>query len=214
MLIEGVELEAPAAPLHELLAAGLAAHPDEPALVSAQRRMTWRELEDASLALAGAYLRIGLKRGDRIASLMPNRIALIVHYLACFKAGLVVTPLNYRYTHREIDHALAVSGASALLAHVERVEDLEASELVGSLALGTIGYADASDEEPGEGAAFGRSFDDLLGGRAGRRAAAARALRPGGDLLHLGQHRPGEGRHPHARDAALDDGQRRSPPSN
>ena len=164
MLIEGVELEAPAAPLHELLAAGLAAHPDEPALVSAQRRMTWRELEDASLALAGAYLRIGLKRGDRIASLMPNRVALVVHYLACFKAGLVVTPLNYRYTHREIDHALAVSGAVALLAHVERTEDLEASELVGSLALGTIGYADASDEEPGEGAAFGRGFEDLLAG--------------------------------------------------
>lgn len=59
-----------------------------------------------------------------------GRIALLIHYLACFKAGLVVTPLNYRYIHREIDHALAVSGASALLAHVERVEDLEASELV------------------------------------------------------------------------------------
>jgi acyl-CoA synthetase (AMP-forming)/AMP-acid ligase II len=34
---------------------------------------------------------------------MPNRIDLVVHYLACFKAGLVATPLNYRYTYREID---------------------------------------------------------------------------------------------------------------
>ena len=58
---------------------------------------------------------------------MPNRIDLVVHYLACFKAGLVATPLNYRYTFREIDHALEVSGAGALLAHVERAEDLAAS---------------------------------------------------------------------------------------
>jgi len=40
-------------------------------------------------------------------------LALVVHYLACFKAGLVVTPLNYRYTFREIDHALEVSGERA-----------------------------------------------------------------------------------------------------
>jgi long-chain acyl-CoA synthetase len=160
MLIEGADLEAPAAPLHELLAAGLAAHPDALALVSAERRMSWRELEDASLALAGAYLEIGLKRGDRIASLMPNRISLMIHYLACFKTGLVATPLNYRYTHREIDHALEVSGASALLAHVERVEDLEASELAGSLALGTIGYSDAG--ATAGGAALARRFEDLL----------------------------------------------------
>ena len=51
---------------------------------------------------------------------MPNRIDLVVHYLACFRAGLIATPLNYRYTHREIDQALAVSGARALLAHAER----------------------------------------------------------------------------------------------
>ena len=37
---------------------------------------------------------------------MPNRTALLIHYLACFRAGLVAVPLNYRYTHREIDHAL------------------------------------------------------------------------------------------------------------
>ena len=31
---------------------------------------------------------------------MPNRVDLVVHYLACFKAGLIATPLNYRYTAR------------------------------------------------------------------------------------------------------------------
>ena len=50
---------------------------------------------------------LGLAPGDRVASLMPNRGALLVHYLACFKAGLVAAPLNYRYQAPEVDHALA-----------------------------------------------------------------------------------------------------------
>ncbi len=159
MLIDGAPLEAPAPPLDELLGAGLAAAPHEVAMVSAERRMSWRELEDASVALACGYRALGLEPGDRIASLMPNRIGLAIHYLACFKAGLVVTPLNYRYTFREIDHALEVSGAVALLAHAERTEDLAASELVGELALGTISYG--APEAEG-----GRRFEALLDGDA------------------------------------------------
>jgi acyl-coenzyme A synthetase/AMP-(fatty) acid ligase len=126
--------------------------------------------------LAAGYLSLGLEPGDRLASLMPNRVALAVHYLACFKAGLVTTPLNYRYTAGEIDHALSVTTAAALVAHSERAADLAASELVDSLPRGTIVFRDAPDEEvPGaaQGAAtlhakddtdvrWDHRFDDLL----------------------------------------------------
>jgi len=44
MLIDGLPLESPAAPLNDLLRVGLDAHPEEPALVSAVRSMSWREL--------------------------------------------------------------------------------------------------------------------------------------------------------------------------
>lgn len=124
----------------DVLHAGLDADADGLALISARTRLTWHELEDMSSRLAGGYLELGLQPGDRIASLMPNRFELVVHYLACFKAGLVATPLNYRYTATEIDHALAVSDARVLLAHVERDEDLAASKRVARLPLDTIGY--------------------------------------------------------------------------
>ncbi len=94
MLIDGLPLEAPAAPLNDLLRAGLESTPEAPALVSAQRSISWRELDEESRRLAGGYREMGLEPGDRVASLMPNRIALLVHYLACFKTGLVATPLN------------------------------------------------------------------------------------------------------------------------
>jgi long-chain acyl-CoA synthetase len=162
VLIDGLPLEAPAAPLNDLLRVGLDAGPEEVALVSATRSMSWAELEEEAERLAGGYRGLGLEPGDRVASLMPNRIALIVHYLACFKAGLVVTPLNYRYTHREIDHALQVSGARALLAHVERFEDVGESDLAGALPLGVVAYADP--EGPGTAADVDWSpdFDSLL----------------------------------------------------
>ncbi len=155
MLIDGDPLESPAAPLSELLRVGLAA-PEEVALVSADRSLTWGVLEEESARLAGGYRGIGLEPGDRVASLMPNRVALVVHYLACFKAGLVATPLNYRYTFREIDHALEVSGARVLLAHVERGEDLARSGRAGELELGTLTYPEdfetllAADPLPSE----------------------------------------------------------------
>jgi hypothetical protein len=93
MQLEGAPLAFPAAPLNELLRAGLETAPDDIALVSIARSVSWLELDRVSAALAP---------GDRIASVMPNRIDLLVHYLACFKADLVATPLNYRYTFREI----------------------------------------------------------------------------------------------------------------
>ena len=106
------------------IAARSCRQPDAVAVESAYRRLTWAELEEESARLAAGYLSLGLEPGDRLASLMPNRVALVVHYLACFKAGLVATPLNYRYTAREIDHALSVSTAAALVAHGERAADI------------------------------------------------------------------------------------------
>jgi long-chain acyl-CoA synthetase len=145
----GRALERPARP-SDLVRAGLDADPDGLALISAETRWTWRTLDDLSNRLAVSLLGLGLSSGDRVASLMPNRPALVVHYLACFKAGLVATPLNYRYMAPEIDHALAVSRARVLLAHVEREEDLAASQLVQQLPLGTISFGG----ERGTGPAF------------------------------------------------------------
>jgi long-chain acyl-CoA synthetase len=149
----GAELQQRATP-SDLLRAGLESDPDGLALVSARTRLTWQALDDMSSGLASGYLELGLEGGDRVASLMPNRFELVVHYLACFKAGLVATPLNYRYTAHEIDHALAFSDARVLLAHVERNQDLSASKRVAQLPLGRIDYGGAADDGP--------TLEDLL----------------------------------------------------
>ena len=140
--------------LDALLKAGLQSKPHELALVSRDARWSWHELDAASSRLAAGYLDLGLQPGDRFASLMPNRCELEIHYLACVKAGLVATPLNYRYMAPEIDHALAVSEASILLVHAERCGDLEQSKRSKTLPLGRI-IAEGSDRSE-------MCFEDLL----------------------------------------------------
>jgi long-chain acyl-CoA synthetase len=140
----------------QLLRPGLDARPDDTALVSSRARWTWRQIDEKSDRLALGLLSLGLRPGDRVASLMPNRPALLVHYLACIKAGLVAVPLNYRYMPPEIDHALEVSGAAILFSHVERDADVAASRLAGRLPLGRVCYGAA------EGGGAIPRFEDLV----------------------------------------------------
>ncbi|MEO1100591.1 MAG: phage portal protein, partial [Pseudomonadota bacterium] len=69
---------------------------------------------------------------------LPNCGELLVYYLACFKAGLVMTPLNYRYTPANIDYALGFSDVQMLFFHAERQADISASQLAKHLPKGLI----------------------------------------------------------------------------
>ena len=113
MPLNGNPLNSPVS-ITDLLGEGLAHQPDALAMVSTTSRWSWRELDQVTHNLAVNLLpdisypslTVRLEPGDRIASLMPNRAALITHYMACMRAGLVAVPLNYRYMSPEIDHAL------------------------------------------------------------------------------------------------------------
>jgi long-chain acyl-CoA synthetase len=142
MPLSGPPLDQPI-DISDLLRAGLEGNPDATAMVSAEMCWTWRELNSVTDRLAANLLALGLKPGDRAATLMPNRTALLIFYISCFKAQLVVTPLNYRYTPREIDHALKISRATLLFSHVEREADWRASRNLGGLACGMVTYGGA-----------------------------------------------------------------------
>ncbi|MCG7521878.1 class I adenylate-forming enzyme family protein [Ruegeria sp. Ofav3-42] len=132
--------------LSSLLETGLSERPDEPALISMQASWTWRELDRDADRLARNLLSLGLKPGDRVASLLPNRCISEVLYIACIRAGLVATPLNYRYMAPEIDHALSVSKAALMVAHTERQQDLLLSAEVPQLPSGTLFYGPSKQE--------------------------------------------------------------------
>ncbi len=137
MPFHGPALTRPLA-LEDPLALGLGRDPTAVALQDLTTALGWAELDRRTERLARSYRALGLRRGDRLASLIPNRVDLVVHYLAGLRSGLVLTPLNYRYVPPEIDHALRVSGAAALVFHAERQDDIRACTQTASLRLGLI----------------------------------------------------------------------------
>jgi len=78
------------------------------------KSISFREVDDASRALAAWLQGIGLERGDRVAVMMPNVPQYPVVVAAILRAGYVVVNVNPQYTPRELEHQLKDSGAKAI----------------------------------------------------------------------------------------------------
>lgn len=91
-------------------------HPDRPAYINMGKTLTFRKLEERSRAFA-AYLQneLNLKRGDRVALMMPNLLQYPIALFGVLRAGLVVVNVNPLYTPRELEHQLQDSGAVAIV---------------------------------------------------------------------------------------------------
>ncbi len=99
-------------------------YPDNVALIFLGSQMTYRELGVYAQRLCASFQHeLGLKKGDRIALMLPNSFQYPVALYAAFKAGLVVVNCNPLYTVREVKHILSDSGAKAIIV-VENFADV------------------------------------------------------------------------------------------
>jgi len=103
--------------LYTLVADHAARRPDAFALRDSRQRLTWAELLAAVDAIAADLDRAGLKRGERVAVWLPNRVEALAVFLACSRQGYVCNPsLHRNYTVAEIVELLARTRAAALFA--------------------------------------------------------------------------------------------------
>ncbi|WP_371316307.1 long-chain-fatty-acid--CoA ligase FadD [Shewanella sp. NIFS-20-20] len=89
---------------------------DQSAYMNMGAVLTYRKLEERSRAFA-AYLQnqLKLKKGDRVAIMMPNLLQYPIALFGVLRAGLVVVNVNPLYTPRELKHQLQDSGAKAIV---------------------------------------------------------------------------------------------------
>ena len=87
-----------------------------PAFSNLGASMSFAELDQSSRDFA-AYLQtsLGLRKGDRVALMMPNLLQYPVALFGVLRAGLVVVNVNPQYTVPELEHQLRDSGASAIV---------------------------------------------------------------------------------------------------
>src|SRR5881397_4376435 len=101
--------------LVELLEESFAKFADRKAFICMDKSISYRDLDQMSVAL-GAYLQgRGLQRGARVAIMMPNVLQYPVATAAVLRAGFAVVNVNPLYTPRELEHQLKDSGAEAIV---------------------------------------------------------------------------------------------------
>lgn len=80
------------------------------------RMITWGELDRWSDGIAAWLQRRGVRKGDRVALLLPTCPQYIIAFLGVLKAGAIVVPISVMAKTLEAEHYLEDSGASVLIA--------------------------------------------------------------------------------------------------
>ena len=100
----------------QVLRASIDKFRDKPAFSNLGRTLTYGDIDRLSAQFA-AYLlgELKLKKGDRVAIMMPNCLQYPIATFGILRAGLTVVNVNPLYTPRELRHQLADSGAVAIV---------------------------------------------------------------------------------------------------
>ncbi|WP_146909445.1 long-chain fatty acid--CoA ligase [Arenimonas daejeonensis] len=89
---------------------------DRPAFANFGKQLTYSDIDRLSTRFANYLLHeLKLKKGDRVALMMPNVLQYPIAIFGVLRAGLTVVNTNPMYTARELKHQLTDSGASAIV---------------------------------------------------------------------------------------------------
>ena len=89
--------------------------PEHPAAIFRGARLTYSQLEQQSDAFAAALLSLGVKKGDRVALVLPNCPQFLIAEIGAWKVGAVLFPLNPLYSEQELQTALSNAGVETIL---------------------------------------------------------------------------------------------------
>jgi long-chain acyl-CoA synthetase len=115
---EGITWDAPldTTPVFEQVLAACAATPAADALDFLGRKTTFGQLASAITAFAGALQsQFGIRKGSRVALLLPNTPFFVIAYYAIHRAGGTVVNCNPLYTVKELSHIVSNSGAEVMV---------------------------------------------------------------------------------------------------
>lgn len=119
-------------PLSALVREHADVRPQGLAYIEPARSIDWRGYDALSDRFAVQLLEAGLRRGERVAVLLPDGIELHAALLGAEKAGLIALGIGARAGQREIRHLVKLAGTAALVS-MARHRDDDMGELFASL---------------------------------------------------------------------------------
>src|SRR3990172_3055022 len=103
-------------PLFKLLTDSARRFPAKTATIFYGNRITYEQLDELTNRFAHALTRLGVRKGDRVAIMLPNIPQCVIAYYGALKLGAVVVQTNPLYVERELEHQLNDSGAQVIVA--------------------------------------------------------------------------------------------------
>src|SRR5256714_6589515 len=129
--------------LVELLEESFAKFSDRKAFICMDKSISYRDLDEMSVALAAYLQSKGLQQGARVALMMPNVLQYPVATSAVLRAGYAVVNVNPLYTPRELEHQLKDSGAEAIVVlenFATTVQQVLGKTAVKHVIIGSMGH--------------------------------------------------------------------------
>ncbi len=118
--------------------------PNKVALTSydTDEKYSYAELDTYANRLADKFTELGLEEGDRIAVLAQHSLEYIVLFTTCQRMGVILVPLNYRLSQKEINKLIVDCIPSLLIYHPSFDEKLDATvkNKISTITLDTVNY--------------------------------------------------------------------------
>ncbi len=110
------DIEIPNTTIHETLTETATKYPDNPAYHFQGKTLSFRDIERLSNQLANGLLELGVKKGARVAFMLPNVPQAPLALFGILKTGAIVTPINPLFKQHELHHQLNSAGVRHLIA--------------------------------------------------------------------------------------------------
>src|SRR5918912_3437133 len=108
-------IELPDEPLHASLSQAARQFPRRTAIRFYGRSLSYAELDALANRFANALLALGVRKGERVALLMPNCPQMVLAYYGGLRAGAVMVPTSPLYVESELEHQLVDAEVSVVV---------------------------------------------------------------------------------------------------
>jgi long-chain acyl-CoA synthetase len=109
------ELEYEQKPVHAYLTEAAHNYANKSAVHFMGKELSYKEVYQSSLKLAHYLKSLGIKKGDRVAIMLPNCPQAVISFYGVLYAGAVAVQTNPLYTERELEYQLNDSEAKAII---------------------------------------------------------------------------------------------------
>jgi long-chain acyl-CoA synthetase len=109
------DIDVPDEPLHAALAEAARRYPRRTAIRFLGRSLSYVELDGLVNRFASALIQLGVRKGDRVALMMPNCPQMVLAYYGGLRAGAVMVPTSPLYVEAELEHQLADAEVSVVV---------------------------------------------------------------------------------------------------